>query len=124
MRWTLHAGSSWPLFPGFFSRSFAIDFSPSIILVKQGPFNQINGGFTVDADMITLGVHYRVSSGNSEALIGSIGFRSNQLRLGYSFDYTISGFPLSGGTHEIGIVYHLDDGNTESRYNDCLNIFR
>ncbi len=124
MRWTFHAGGSWPLFSRIFRQSMEISFSPSLILVKQGPFSQINGGFTVDAEILTLGLHYRVSSGKSEALIGSIGFRTNQLRLGYSFDYTVSGFPLSGGTHEIGIVYHLNDGDTESRYNDCLNIFR
>lgn len=123
MRWTLHAGGSWPIFDGIFS-GYDVEFSPSIILVTQGPFNQINGGFTIDAQMITMGFQYRLSSGRSEALIGSIGLRTNRLRLGYSFDYTISGFPLSAGTHEIGIVYHLDDGDTESRYNDCLNIFR
>lgn len=124
MRWTAHAGASWPVFPGLFSRSMEINFSPAIIAVKQGPLNQVNGGFTLDAEMISFGLHYRLSSGNSEAIIGSIGFRTNQLRLGYSFDYTVSGFPLNGGTHEIGIVYQLDDGDTESRYNDCLNIFR
>lgn len=124
MRWTFHAGGAFPLFKGMFGRPLEISFSPSIIFVKQGPFNQINGGFAVDAEMITFGLHYRISSGNSEALIGSIGLRTNQLRIGYSFDYTISGFPLSGGTHEIGIVFNLDDGDTESRYNDCLNIFR
>jgi type IX secretion system PorP/SprF family membrane protein len=124
MRWTLHAGASWPVFSGLFNNNFEVNFSPSVIVVKQGPLNQINGGFTMDADVITVGLHYRISSGRSEAFIGSIGFRTNQLRVGYSFDYTISGFPLSGGTHEIGIVYHLDDGDTESRYNDCLNIFR
>lgn len=124
MRWTLHGGGSWPVFSGLFSRSFDISFAPAVIVVMQGPFNQINGGFSIDAEMMTIGLFYRMSSGNSEALIGSIGFRTNQLRLGYSFDYTISGFPLSGGTHEIGIVYNLDDGDTESRYNDCLNIFR
>ena len=123
MRWTFHAGGSWPIFDGIFS-GYDVEFSPSIILVTQGPFNQINGGFTVDAEMITMGIHYRLSSGRSEALIGSIGLRTNRLRIGYSFDYTISGFPLSAGTHELGIVYHLDDGDTESRYNDCLNIFR
>lgn len=124
MRWTAHGGGEWPLFSKFFSRSMDLNFAPSIIAVKQGPFNQINGGITIDAEMLMLGIHYRVSSGKSEALIGSIGFRTNQLRLGYSLDYTINGFPVSGGTHEVGVVFHFDDGDTESRYNDCLNIFR
>ena len=112
------------MFRRFFRQTMKVSFSPSVIFVKQGPFSQFNGGATIDAEMISVGLHYRLSSGRSEALIGSIGFRTNQLRLGYSFDYTISGFPLSAGTHEIGIVVNLDDGDRESRYNDCLNIFR
>jgi hypothetical protein len=98
--------------------------SPSLVFVKQGPFQQINGGITFDAGIVTFGGHYRLSSGQSEALIGSIGLRTKLLRIGYSFDYTVSGFPISGGTHEIGIVYTIDDGDHESRYNDCLMIFR
>ncbi len=124
MRWTLHGGGSWPIFNHFFHQNLDMAFSPSIVLIKQGPFSQINGGATIDAEILSIGIHYRVSSGKSEAIIGSIGFRTNNLKIGYSFDYTVSGFPLSGGTHEIGIVYLLEDGDTESRYNDCLNIFR
>lgn len=124
MRWIFHAGAAFPLFNGLFGSSAEVSLSPSFIMVKQGPFQQVNGGIAIDAEMITLGLHYRLSSGRSEALIGSLGLRTKQLRIGYSFDYTVSGFPLSGGTHEIGIVYHLDDGDTESRYNDCLNLYR
>jgi type IX secretion system PorP/SprF family membrane protein len=124
MRWTLHGGGSWTIFNRLFHQNLKILISPSIIFVKQGPFNQINGGATIDADIFSFGLHYRVSSGKSEALIASVGFRTNKLKIGYSFDYTVSGFPLSGGTHEIGIVYVLDDGDKESRYNDCFSIFR
>jgi type IX secretion system PorP/SprF family membrane protein len=124
MRWTAHAGASWPIFTRFFNSRADITLSPSLIYVLQGPFQQLNAGMTFDAGMISFGGHFRISSGNAESLIGSIGLRTNQLRVGYSFDYTISGFPLSGGTHELGIVYSLDDGERESRYNDCLQIFR
>ncbi|MDQ3015961.1 MAG: PorP/SprF family type IX secretion system membrane protein, partial [Bacteroidota bacterium] len=124
MRFTFHGGGSWPIFSEVFKRTMKLTINPSLSLVTQGPFSQINGGATFDAEALTLGIHYRISSGNSEALIASIGFRTNKLRLGYSFDYTVSGFPLSGGTHEVGIVYNLDDGDRESRYNDCFNIFR
>ncbi|MEO6131736.1 MAG: PorP/SprF family type IX secretion system membrane protein [Saprospiraceae bacterium] len=124
MRWNLHAGGSWPVFSKLFRKTLKVAFSPSIIIVKQGPFSQINGGATLDSDILSFGFHYRVSSGHSEALIGSVGFKTGKLKIGYSFDYTVSGFPLSGGTHELGIVYLLDNGDTESRYNDCLSIFR
>jgi hypothetical protein len=124
MRWTMHGGASWPIFKRIFSHYTDVTLSPSFILVKQGPFTQFNGGITFDADLMTFGFQYRISSGQSEAIIGSIGFRTNTLRLGYSYDATVSGFDGSGGAHEIGLIYILDDGERESRYNDCLQIFR
>jgi type IX secretion system PorP/SprF family membrane protein len=124
IRWTFHAGGTWPVFSGFFNSRVDMAVSPSIIFVQQGPFQQINGGATFDAGPVSVGAHYRISSGQSEALIGSIGLRTKQLRIGYSYDMTISGFPSSGGTHELGLVFVLDDGEKESRYNDCLRLFR
>ncbi len=124
MRWTLHGGGSWPIFSHTLRHNLHTTISPAFILVSQGPFNQVNGGVTIDSDVLSFGVHYRVSSGKSEALIGSVGFKTSKLKIGYSFDYTVSGFPLSGGTHELGIVYIMDDGNSPSRYDDCLKIFR
>lgn len=123
IRWTAHAGGSWPVFGSQRVASLKLTFSPSLMVVIQGPFSQISGGATIDAELLTAGIHYRISSGKSESLIGSIGFRTKQLRLGYSYDYTVSGFPQSGGTHEVGVVFQIDSGQP-SRYNDCLNIFR
>lgn len=124
MRWTVHAGGAWPVFSSVFSSRADMMLSPSIIFVQQGSFQQINGGLTLDAGPISFGGYYRIAGGDSEAIIGSIGLRTSKLRLGYSFDYTISGFPLSGGTHEIGMVYVLDIEEKESRYNDCLRLFK
>jgi type IX secretion system PorP/SprF family membrane protein len=124
MRWTFHGGASWPVFKRVFRNYMDVTVAPSFIFVKQGPFSQFNGGITLDADLITFGIQYRVSSGQSEAVIGSIGFRTNTLRMAYSYDATISGFDSSGGSHEVGLIYVLDDGDRESRYNDCLQIFR
>ncbi len=124
IRWTFHAGASWPILRKMFSRYIQMTMTPSFIFVKQGPFNQFNGGVAFDASMFTFGAQYRISAGQSESVIGSIGLRTNSLRIGYSYDAIISGFENTGGTHEIGIVYLLDAGETESRYNDCLQIFR
>lgn len=124
IRWTFHGGGTWPVFSGLFNSRTDLSVSPSIILVRQGPFQQINGGATVDAGPVSFGLHYRIASKQSEAFIWSIGLRSKQLRIGYSYDMTISGFPGSGGTHELGLVFVPDDGQKESRYNDCLRLFR
>jgi type IX secretion system PorP/SprF family membrane protein len=124
MRWTFHAGGTWPVFSGLFNSRNKVFIGPSVIFVQQGPFQQINGGVTFEIGPLTLGGYYRVSSGQSESLIGSIGLKTKQLKIGYSYDATISGFPSSGGTHEIGFVFVLDNGQKESRYNDCLRLFR
>ena len=121
MRWTLHAGGSFPLSGSPRNELFL---SPSIIFVQQGPFEQINGGVTLEVGPVMFGAFYRLASGQSESIITSIGMKSTQLNIGYSYDATISGFPASGGTHEIGLVFVLDDGEKESRYNDCLRLFR
>lgn len=124
MRWTFHAGAALPLLSGAFNSMKDIYLSPSILYVTQGPFQQINGGITLEMGPVTFGAHYRNSSGQSESIIGAIGLKSNQLKIGYSYDATISGFDTTGGTHEIGLVFVLDNGNKESRYNDCLRLFR
>jgi len=124
MRWTLHAGGSWRVLKNMFGRYNKVTLSPSFIFVAQGPFNQFNGGLVMDFEAFSCGLQYRVSSGQSDAIIGSIGLRTNKLRVGYSYDVTISGFDGTGGAHELGLVYLFDDGDNESRYNDCLQIFR
>lgn len=124
MRWTAHAGATIPVFSSSSRKNSRMAFSPSIIYVLQGPFQQINGGVTFDAGAVSFGGYYRISSGQSEAIIGAIGFRTKQLKIGYSYDMTISGFPSSGGTHELGLVYALEVDQSNSKYSDCLRLFR
>lgn len=124
MRWTVHAGASYRILKEMFNSRHRMTLSPSVIFVQQGPFQQFNGGVTLDTGPFSVGGFFRMSSGHAESIIGTIGLRTNKLRLGYSYDYTISGFPLSGGTHELGLLLTLNNGERESRYNDCFQIFR
>lgn len=124
MRWTAHAGVTLPVYSSSSRKSSRMAFSPSVIYVLQGPFQQFNGGVTFDAGPVSFGGYYRISSGQSEAIIASIGFRTKLLKIGYSYDMTISGFPSSGGTHELGLVYALEIDHSDSKYSDCLRLFR
>jgi len=37
-----------------------------------------------------VGVYYRQTASNSDAVIGLLGIRTNKLRIGYSYDRTLS----------------------------------
>lgn len=124
MHWQAHVGATITLLRGGFRGKERVTLNPALLLSKQGPLTQINGGATLDFEILNFGLYYRHTGQNAEAIIGSIGLKSNQFTLAYSFDYVISGFPISGGTHEIGLVFVFGDGESESRYNDCLHLFR
>jgi hypothetical protein len=46
---------------------------------------------------------------NHDALIGLVGFKTANLSIGYSYDFTISKLNngRTGGSHEISIIYNL-----------------
>jgi len=100
--------------------------SPNLLFVKQQDFWQINAGAYLNVDQIFGGLWYRHTAHNSDAIIFSAGVKSGIFKIGYSFDYTISGLGInSGGSHEIGIVLNFDKYMPkESKYNDCMMLFR
>jgi len=63
---------------------------------------------------------------NGDAVIGSLGVRSGIFKISYSYDLTVSGLGVnSGGSHELGLIFNFDSLlPKESKYNDCLSLFR
>lgn len=100
--------------------------TPSLIYIKQGDFTQLNGGVTFALNQLILGSHLRLSGQTGDAVIGSVGWRYNNIKFGYSYDFTISGLGFNvGGSHELGISVNLTrDSDKPSRYNDCFAVFR
>lgn len=100
--------------------------TPSLIFIRQGDFSQLNGGVTFSLNQLILGAHGRFSGQTGDAVIGSVGWRYNNLKFGYSYDFTVSGLGFNvGGSHEIGISVNLgNDSDKPSRYNDCFAVFR
>ena len=99
--------------------------SPNVAIVKQGDFYQVNAGAYLGLDFMFAGVSYRHTiNNNSDAAIATLGFRQGDLKIGYSYDVTVSGIPSgSGGSHELSLVYILNTP-VESKYNDCFGLFR
>lgn len=127
-RLTLHTGIQIDLDNSSRTTAFI---SPNIMYVKQGEFSQLNGGAYFGFDNIFAGAWYRYAGKNSDALIGLIGFQKDILKIGYSYDITLSGLSgNSGGSHEISLTLNFDNTDTAKRkrrmndMQDCFKMFR
>lgn len=125
VRWAVNGGAQF----SFDQRNNARDatfISPNILFVKQQDFWQLNIGAYVNVLQVFGGLWYRQTGSNGDSVIGSIGAKSGMFKISYSFDYTISGLTIgSGGSHEVGIAINFDKLlPKESKYNDCLMLFR
>ena len=132
MRMTFHIGGQITLEEGN-KRNPGAFISPSLILIRQGDFGQINGGALVGFGKFYGGLWYRHAWSNADAGIATLGYRYGVFRIGYSYDATISDLAAeasgTGGTHEISFLISLDDSQSLKRrrkkaeLNDCFKIF-
>jgi len=128
MRISVHGGAQFDLDPRNNLRWEAF-LSPNFTYIQQADFRQVNAGAYLRYGAIFGGAWYRHAFGNQDALIGLVGYQYDLFKIGYSYDYTVSGAP-SGGTHEISVVLNFDNSaavktqRRNSRYNDCFKLFR
>lgn len=102
------------------SGKIAESISVAALYKSQGKFNQLDFGLYWSKDPISIGVLYRGipifnnhgnSIFNNDALVLMGGLRSKNLRIGYSYDFTISRLINStGGAHEVSIIYQFNQG--------------
>lgn len=130
LRLTLHGGAQFIVKEGN-KRQPASFISPNVLLLKQGDQGQINVGAYYSMGLVFAGGWYRHAFGNPDAAIAMVGVQYDVLKIGYSYDFTVSGLTAStGGAHEISLVINLDNSETlrkkryNSRYQDCFKIFR
>ena len=104
MRFTGHAGAEIKI--GAKSKySTTTSIMPNIIYQNMGYFQELNIGTYVKYGIFTAGVWYRTS----DAFIMTAGIRTNQFRIGYSYDVTTSKLNNnhSGGSHEVSLGLNL-----------------
>lgn len=107
--------------------------SPHLLIAKQGKLGQIHGGAVINYNKIFTGMSYRHTFSNTDALIALVGVRFNTLKIGYSYDITISQLATApggtGGTHELSLSLNLENSNIfkqkkrSKQYNDCFQLF-
>ncbi len=99
--------------------------TPSILYARQSDFAQIVVGAYGGIGPLYLGTWYRHANANPDAVIAMVGYRQEYFKIGYSYDYTISGLGgKTGGTHEISLTINFDPNPQRVDINDCFKIFR
>lgn len=131
VRWTAHAGAEFTIVEGN-RRQWPVFVSPNVAFIKQSDFGQIDAGAYLGFGMFFAGSWYRHSFGNADAVIFSAGYSQDILKIGYSYDWTVSELSNAptGGAHEISLTINLEKSESfkkrrfNSRYNDCFRLFR
>ena len=130
VRYTIHGGAEITLLKGN-NRKSPTFISPNVLLIRQGDFSQINGGAYAGFGQFFGGLWYRHTFKNADAAILLAGVKQGVFRIGYSYDFTVSGLANSnpGGTHEIALSINFDDSTEAkkrrqaSRYHNCFKMF-
>lgn len=123
MRITIHGGYQLDLAAGYNKSSI----NPYFLYTTQRQFYQVQIGGIYAFNDLQLGLGFRQTSSNADAVLISIGAFKEFIRVGYSYDLNISALGGDGGTHEIGMLIYIDRTalyKGESRYSNCLDIFR
>lgn len=105
-------------------------FTPNILYVQQGRFNQINVGGYLGISALNLGLALRHDFSNADALILSVGVKKGIFKTAYSYDATVSNIKgKSGGAHELSIGFNIGESKKAERkryikrFTECPNIF-
>jgi type IX secretion system PorP/SprF family membrane protein len=103
MRITGHFGAKIPL--GI--RKTDQSWSPNIIFQSQGTSMELNAGNYFSKGPVVIGAWYRTSiKGNRDAIVMLLGLESDNIKVGYSYDFTVSQLNgQTGGSHEISMSY-------------------
>jgi hypothetical protein len=76
--------------------------------MQQSKYSQLNLGAYYNKGPYVIGVYYRQTTANGDALIGLIGIRKQNLRIGYSYDQTFSNaFWGAPNSHEVSLAFEL-----------------
>jgi hypothetical protein len=89
--------------------------SPNLLYLHQQDINQMNIGMYLGRGPLVGGLWYRTSVGKGEKVLGSdaiiilLGIQQGLLRIGYSYDVTVSKLAnASAGSHEISLGFQFE----------------
>lgn len=108
MKYTVHAGSVINLRQGGADEEHEFSISPNILYQQQFKFHQLNLGLYVTVDPFVGGLWFRYDFENADAIVPLVGVHYKNLRVGYSYDWTISHLKgVGGGAHEVSASWQF-----------------
>ena len=79
---------------------------PNVLYMQQEKFHQLNAGLYINKYPFVLGAWFRHNFENADAVVALVGITYNNLRIGYSYDFTVSQVGgNAGGAHEISFAW-------------------
>ena len=83
--------------------------APNLLYQQQGDFHQLNAGVYIIRLPIVIGTWFRHNFENADAIIVLAGFNYKNLKIGYSYDITLSKLKSNtGGSHEISLAWQFN----------------
>lgn len=106
-KYTFHAGAVFEYDPAIYAKK-SIFVSPNLMYQQQGNFRQLNAGVYVTIKPIVAGAWFRHNFDNPDAAIILLGLQHNNFKVGYSYDYSLSGLGGTlGAAHEVSLSYNF-----------------
>jgi type IX secretion system PorP/SprF family membrane protein len=124
MKYTVHGGALIDLTGNYRNDNNYGDFavSPNFMYMQQGGFHQLNIGLYVNKRPFVAGAWFRHNFENADAIIPMVGIDWKGIKLGYSYDFTISELGTAGGgTHEISAGYQFNCLDQKRRRERAIN---
>lgn len=107
---TVHGGANFPVGRGR-NMGIVMDgpfITPNVLYQSQNGAEQLNVGLSLTNESLSGGLYYRNTFANYDAVLIVLGYEANGIRLGYSYDYTVSELSgVSGGAHEMSLTMQL-----------------
>lgn len=76
---------------------------------QQGQFHQVNAGLYVARYPLVIGAWFRHNFENPDAVIALVGLQFDKIKIGYSYDVSLSKLQgNSGGAHEVSFAWQFD----------------
>ena len=83
--------------------------SPNLLFMTQGKFKELNYGMYYNKYPLVGGLWFRQGFGNADAFIALVGMQTSVVKIGYSYDFTVSKLTnASGGSHEISFALQFE----------------